>query len=94
MEYNALSDNGRYEKIYNYIKQSKEINYKFTPSMLVEELKQLNKYLGIPEKLTDVGVKENVIEDMARDAMKSGNVLVNPRQTTEKDIIELYKRVI
>jgi alcohol dehydrogenase class IV len=32
------------------------------------------------------------IEAMAVDAMKSANVLVNPRQTGLKDIIELYKK--
>lgn len=60
--------------------------------MLVEEVKKLNKQLGIPENLRSVGVTEDKIEAMAIDAMKSANVLVNPRQTGLKDIIELYKK--
>ena len=34
------------------------------------------------------------IEAMAVDAMKSANVLVNPRQTRIEDIIELYKKTM
>lgn len=92
IEYNALADNGRYEKIYNYIREGNSHVDHFTPDMLVEEVKKLNKQLGIPENLRSVGVTEDKIEAMAIDAMKSANVLVNPRQTGLKDIIELYKK--
>jgi len=92
IEYNALADNGRYEKIYNYIREGNEPVHNFKPEMLTEEVKKLNKQLGIPENLRAVGVTEDKIEAMAVDAMKSANVLVNPRQTGLKDIIELYKK--
>jgi alcohol dehydrogenase len=58
--------------------------------MLVDEIKKLNHDLGIPENLTAVGVTEDKIPQMAEDAMKSGNIAVNPRQSTLKDIISLY----
>lgn len=92
IEYNALADNGRYEKIFNYIREDHNHVDNFTPDMLVAEVKKLNKQLGIPENLRAVGVTEDKIEAMAVDAMKSANVLVNPRQTGLKDIIELYKK--
>jgi alcohol dehydrogenase len=94
MEFNALVDNGRYEKIYNYIREGNEEIKDFKPEMLVEELKKLNADLGIPKSLSEVGVKEHMIEDMAKDAMKSGNVLANPRDTNLNDMIELYKKAI
>ena len=94
MEFNALVDNGRYEKIYNYIREGNEAIKDFKPEMLVEELKNLNEDLGIPKSLSEVGVKEHMIEDMAKDAMKSGNVLANPRETSLDDMIELYKKAI
>jgi alcohol dehydrogenase len=89
-EYNALSDQGRYEVIYNYIREKKEPETNFCPQMLVDEIKKLNHDLGIPENLTAVGVTEDKIPQMAEDAMKSGNIAVNPRQSTLKDIISLY----
>lgn len=94
MEYNALSDNGRYEIIYNYICKNKKPINNFSPEILIEEIKELNASLGIPKSLSELGVKEEMIEEMAKDAMKSGNVLANPRHTTLKDMIELYKKAL
>jgi hypothetical protein len=31
---------------------------------------------------------------MADDAMKSGNIMVNPRRSTKKDIVALYKKAM
>ncbi len=94
MEYNALADHGRYEIIYNYIRESKEEVSSFVPSMLVDELRKLNQDLGIPKSLSEVGVTEDLIPNMAEDAMKSANVLANPRQTNVNDIIALYKKAL
>lgn len=93
MEYNQIADTGKYEKIFNYISSS-TAKKDFKPEMLVEELKELNDILGIPASLTELGVKEDSIEGMAEDAMKSGNVLVNPRQTNVNDMINLYKKAL
>ena len=48
VEFNALADNGRYRKIYNYITNGKKADDSFVPQMLVDELKKLNAELGIP----------------------------------------------
>lgn len=93
-EYNALADNGRYEKIYKYICEGNGEVTNFKPEMLVEEIKKLNVVLGIPNSLSEVGVTEDMIPAMAEDAMKSGNIPANPRQTTLKDIVELYKKAL
>lgn len=94
VEYNALADNGRYEKIYNYISEDKEPVIDFTPDMLVDEVKKLNKDLGIPSSLSEVGVTEDKIEAMAKDAGAHPNVLANPRQTNLKEMIALYKKAL
>ena len=94
MEYNALADHGRYEVIYNYISEGTDTKESFRPQMLVEELRKLNRDLGIPKRLSEVGVTEEMIPAMAKDAMLSGNIPANPRQTTERDIIELYKKAL
>ncbi|OON95728.1 MAG: alcohol dehydrogenase [Epulopiscium sp. Nele67-Bin005] len=94
IEYNALADNGRYEKIYNYISTQKEPVQNFKPEMLAEELRNLNQDLGIPNNLSAVGVTEDLIETMAKDAMTSGNILANPRQSTVVDLVNLYKKAL
>ncbi len=94
MEFNALADHGRYEVIYNYIKEGTEPAIDFTPDMLVEELRHLNAQLGIPSGLAAAGVTADKIPAMADDAIKSGNIPANPRATTVKDLIRLYERTM
>ena len=92
VEYNALADKGRYLTIYNYIAEKRVEKEDFEPGMLAEELRSLNRDLGIPASLSEVGVTADKIPLMALDAMKSGNVAVNPRQTVLKDVEALYHK--
>lgn len=94
LEYNALADHGRYKKMYNYIHQGSPCIENFQPKMLVDEIRKLNNELGIPARLSDVGVTADKIPAMAEDAMKSGNIPANPRQTTLKDMIALYEKAL
>lgn len=94
VEYNALADKGKYLKIYNYISKTPEYEDTFEPGMLVEKIKELNAEIGIPNSLSAVGVKEQYIEAMAEDAMKSGNIFANPRSSKISDIIELYHKAM
>lgn len=94
LEYNALADHGRYKKMYNYIHQGSPCIENFQPQMLVDEIHKLNNELGIPARLSDVGVTADKIPAMAEDAMKSGNIPANPRQTTLKDMIALYEKAL
>jgi alcohol dehydrogenase class IV len=57
----------------------------------VEAVRRLARDVGIPERLRDVGVSRDGIPRMAEDAMKSGNILVNPRATTYQDIVALFE---
>ncbi len=91
VEYNAVEDCGKYYEIYKRVAQIAVSCDVFTPSMLVNELRALNESLGIPNSLKKVGVDERKFDVMADDAMKSGNIAVNPRKTTKDDIIKLYK---
>jgi alcohol dehydrogenase len=58
----------------------------------VEAIKQMNKDLGIPERLRDVGVTEDKIPEMAQDAFASNYNRWNPRYTTVEDFISLFKK--
>ena len=90
--YNELADQGKYYDIYRCISMCPVPRQQFIPHMLTEEIMALNKALGIQGSLAAVGVKEEFFERMAEDAMKSGNIAVNPRSTTREDILGLYKK--
>lgn len=57
----------------------------------VDAVARLSTHVGIPARLREVGVTRDAIPAMAADAMKSGNVLVNPRATAYEDIVRLFE---
>lgn len=105
-EYNALADHGKYLKIYNYISKIPAYADDFEPMMLVDAIRGLCEDIGIPENLT-IAINnaskngpvsreeiEGKIEAMAVDAMKSGNIAVNPRASRQSDIEALYRKAL
>lgn len=93
LDYNALADEGRYRFVYNCISRV-PADCTFLPEMLAEAVRALNAELGLPKHLSDVGVSADAIASLAADAMKSGNVLSNPRITRQSDIEALYQRAL
>ena len=94
VEYNALADRGKYLKLFNYISLTPASEAEFESVMLVDLLTELNEQLGIPGSLGEVGVTADKFDAMADDAMKSGNIAVNPRSTTKKDVLSLYEKAL
>ena len=84
---------GKYRKIYNYISPTPAAD-DFEPIELVSLLRELNAELGIPASLKETGVTPDKFDAMADDAMKSGNIAVNPRATTKKDVLALYEKTL
>lgn len=93
MEFNALADNGKYKKIYNYVAET-TADDDFEPIDLVAVLKELNASFGIPASLSEAGVTKDKFDAMADDAMKSGNIAVNPRATKKSDVLDLYQKAL
>ncbi len=60
----------------------------------VSGVQQLEADIGIPPRLRDVGVQQEAIAAMAVDAMKSGNIPINPRRTAQSDIEGLFERAL
>jgi alcohol dehydrogenase class IV len=59
----------------------------------VLSVRSLNAEVGIPERLSSVGVTSEYFEVMARDAFESGNAqIVNPRKPTYSEVLELYQQ--
>ena len=94
LEYNALGMDEKYKDIYDYIRIPQHDPLPFRPEFLINEIRELNAELGIPKCLSDVGVTQDLIPAMAADAFKSGNIAINPRQTTQKDLEMLYQKAL
>jgi len=52
----------------------------------VQAVRDMNRRLGIPDTIRELGVDMARLDKMVEDSMRSGNVRVNPRLTTANDI--------
>jgi 1,3-propanediol dehydrogenase/alcohol dehydrogenase len=57
----------------------------------VQAIAELFRKTGLPGTLGEAGVTEDIIPQLARDAMQSGSVLFNPRRPNEEEIAALYR---
>ncbi len=58
---------------------------------VVEAVKELNKKLNIPSTLREVGVSEELLPKLAKQALNDPCTPGNPRIVTEEDILKIYK---
>jgi alcohol dehydrogenase class IV len=62
--------------------------------VLAEHVRALVARLGLPTRLSEVGVPESAIPALVDGAMGDGCTLVNPREPTEEDFAQLYERAL
>lgn len=92
MEYNLPA------AVDEYVEISKALNV-FNASLsdkenainVVKKIFNMNKELEIPLSTKELGVNLDHIEQIISDSLRSGNILVNPRLTTSKDIENLVR---
>jgi alcohol dehydrogenase class IV len=61
---------------------------------LAAYLTGLSERLGLPTRLSQVGVPEDGIPELVEGAMGDGTTLLNPREMSEEDYAELYRRAL
>lgn len=96
MEYNAPATGEKYREI------AKALGVKDTQAMSQEEyrkaavdaVRQLSRDVGIPEKISEVGVKKEDIPFLAESAIKDPCTGGNPRDTSVPEIIALYESMM
>ena len=59
-----------------------------------DSVRRLARDVGIPERLGHFGVAESHVAAIVDEAMKSGNVAVNPRFTTAEDLTEILRQAL
>jgi alcohol dehydrogenase class IV len=61
---------------------------------LAQHITELVRRLGLPTRLSEVGVPESGIPALVEGAMGDGTTLLNPREMAEQDYAELYRRAM
>jgi alcohol dehydrogenase len=57
----------------------------------IEVIERLSADIGIPRRLSEVGVKQEMIKQLAADTMLSGQLKVNPRPVALDDVIGILQ---
>ncbi|PQP81098.1 lactaldehyde reductase [Paenibacillus sp. PCH8] len=61
---------------------------------VIEAIRQLAKEVGIPEKLSELGVQDPDVELLADNAMKDACAPGNPYQPSKDEVMELFRKII
>ena len=96
IEFNACDARTEYEKIGDILSPYMgEDASREGVEGLIEYLRALPKRLGLPTRLSEVGIRKGDIEMLATDAMRQERLLVNnPRTVTERDASTIYSAVL
>ncbi len=63
-------------------------------SAAIERIRKLLNQVGVPQKLSALGVKREMIPALAKKALEDGCRLLNPRPCAESDMVALYQRAL
>ncbi|OPG99708.1 lactaldehyde reductase [Chryseobacterium mucoviscidosis] len=61
---------------------------------VIEAIRQLSKEVGIPEKLSELGVKDPDVEWLADNAIKDACAPSNPYEPSKEEVMELFRKII
>ncbi|GKU28770.1 lactaldehyde reductase [Clostridium folliculivorans] len=94
MEYNAPATGEKYREI------ARQMGVENVDSMTQEEYRKaavdavvtLSKSIGIPQKLAEIGAKEEDLEKLAKMAYADVCTPGNPRDTSVEEILAIYKK--
>jgi alcohol dehydrogenase len=95
MEYNVFSCPEKFGKVAEALGEKVEgISVKEAAIRAVDSVKRLAKDLGVPQRLSDLGIPEAAIPGMAEEAMKVTRPLENnPRPVSLAETIHIYQKV-
>ncbi len=95
MEYNLIGNMEKYKEIAHIFGVPTEgMSLRDAAACSVAAVRQLKDDVGIHQKLSDYGVTENALDQIAEEAMTSGNVPVNPRKPTLEDLKQLCRNAM
>lgn len=95
MEYNAPNSGEKYRDIAQamgvQVREMPQAQYRV---FAVQAVKKLSLDVGIPQKLTEIGVKKDDLQALSESAFADVCTGGNPRETSVADILALYKKLM
>jgi len=95
MEFNAFSSLGKFAGIAEMLGEKVGgLSQREAAVLAVKTVKRLSEDIGIPQRLSDLGIPETAIPGMAEEAMKVARPLENnPRPVSLEEAIRIYRSV-
>lgn len=96
MKYNKDFTGEKYREIASVlgIEGAETMSFEDVRDAACQAIDQLSKDVGIPATISELGVKEEDIPAIAKDALNDVCTPGNPRDTTLEEIIELYRSLM
>ena len=93
MRFNHTAAPDRFARIAEALGEiTREISLSNAALLAVEAVEKLSVDIGIPRGLAQCGLRSSHIQRVVEEAMKSGNVAVNPRQTTREELAGILEQ--
>jgi alcohol dehydrogenase class IV len=95
MEYNVFSSPKKFAQIAEAMGEKVEgLSEREAAILAVEGVKRLARDLAVPQHLSDLGIPQPAIPEMAEEAMKVTRPLENnPRPISREEIVRIYQKV-
>jgi alcohol dehydrogenase len=95
MEFNHAAAPDRYAAIAEALgERVKRMSVLEAAASAAAAVRKLGNAIGIPSTLGGYGLKDENVAAVTEEAMKSGNVAVNPRRTRKEDLAEILRRAL
>jgi len=95
MEFNLIGNLEKFTLVAEAMGQKTDgLSLRKAAEQAVVAIQELNEDVGICQRLGDFGVEEKDLPEIAGEAIKSGNIAVNPRQTNIADLISIAKKAL
>ena len=96
LKFNASATGERYREIARAmgVPNVDEMNQEAYRNAAIEAVAKLSSDVGIPTKLSELGVQEKDIDFLAESALNDACTPGNPREVTKEQIAEIYRSIL
>lgn len=95
MEFNLIACPEKYKKIAEAMGESVTgLSTLAAAEKAVEAVRRLIADIGLTKRLGELGIKEEYIPQLSKNALNDACLITNPRDADEKDIESIFKRAI
>jgi 1,3-propanediol dehydrogenase len=92
MEFNLIACPDKYKQIAEALgEETTGLSTRSAAKKAVKTVRSLIRDVGLTKRLAEMGLKQECIPELSRNAMKDACLITNPRDSDEADLAEMYR---